>query len=240
MSNVRKTRLERKREKESLRQAVKYLFLIFLSLFLLVKFGLPGLINMATFIGNISSSDNPIEKEDQLAPRPPRLNPLPEATNSAQINVSGSAEPGTSIKLYVRGISIEETVASEESAFEFKKVHLREGENEIYTVAYDDHGNTSDDSSSYTVLVDNEKPEISIGTPSDGDKFFDSDSPITVSGSTEEGAGLEINDHFVMVKSDGSYSTSVNLSDGDNEIKAVAVDEAGNRAEAVINVNYTP
>ncbi|MFH1280983.1 MAG: hypothetical protein ABIJ43_03580 [Candidatus Beckwithbacteria bacterium] len=235
-----KTRLQRKREKESLSQAVKYLFLIFLSLVLLVKFGLPGLINMATFIGNISSSDQPVEKQDKLAPRPPRLNPLPEATFSAQINVVGFAEAGTSIKLFVRGISIDETVVNTEGEFKFNGVHLKEGENEIYTVALDNYGNTSESSTSYLITVDNEKPKLSIDSPNNGDRFFDKDSPITVSGSSEEGVELEVNDHFVMVKSDGTYSTSLNLSDGDNEIEVTAVDKAGNKTRVAIKVNYTP
>jgi len=235
-----KTRLQRKREKESLKQAVKYLFLIFLSLFLLVRFGLPGLINMAAFISDLSSSDNPIERQDELAPQPPRLNPLPEATFSAQVNVIGFAEAGASVKLFVRGIGIDETVVSNDGEFEFSEVHLREGENEIYTVAFDDAGNTSGDSTAYTITVDNENPELSIDSPSDGDRFFDNDSPITVSGSTEEGVNLKINNYFVMVKSDGSYSTSVNLSDGDNEIEAIAIDEAGNKTRVAVKVNYTP
>ncbi|MEA3355367.1 MAG: hypothetical protein U9Q63_02710 [Patescibacteria group bacterium] len=235
-----KTRLQRKREKESLRQAVKYLFLIFLSLFLLIKFGLPGLINMATFIGNIRSSNQPIEKQDELAPRPPRLNPLPEATFSAQINVAGFAENGTSVKLYVRGININEIVANNEGEFEFKDVHLRQGENEIYTVAFDDHGNASDDSISYIIVVDNENPELLIDNPKDGDRFFDSDSPITISGSTEEGVSLKINNHFVMVKNDGTYSTSLSLSEGDNDIEVIAIDKAGNETRVAVKVNYTP
>ena len=214
--------------------------MIFLTLFLLVRFGLPGLINMAAFISNISSSDNPIEKQDNLAPQPPRLNPLPEATFSAEIDVAGFAEAGSLVKLYIRGINIEEMVVSNEGEFEFSDVHLREGENEVYATALDDHGNTSDDSSTYTVTVDNESPELFIDSPKDGDRFFDNDNPITVTGSTEERVSLEVNNHFVMVKSDGSFSTSLNLSDGDNEIEAVSIDEAGNKTRVAIKVNYTP
>lgn len=236
----KKTRLQRKQEKESLRQTIKYLFLILVLLFLIVRFGLPSLINMATLISNLNSSNHPVEKQDQLAPLPPRLESLPEATFSAQIRLAGWSEAGSTVRLFVRGINTEETVADNNGNYEFKEVHLREGENEIYAIAVDDFGNSSGNSISYTVEVDNQKPELSINSPKDGDKFFDNDNPITITGLTESGINLEVNQHFVMVKSDGSFSTSLNLSDGDNEIEVIAIDKADNKTRVAIKVNYTP
>ncbi|MBU1322539.1 hypothetical protein KKE48_04565, partial [Patescibacteria group bacterium] len=72
---VSKTRLQRKREKDSLRQAFKYLLLVFGLLFLLIRFGLPALINMAAFLGDLNSSKQPIEKQESLPIMAPRLNP---------------------------------------------------------------------------------------------------------------------------------------------------------------------
>ena len=66
-----KTRLERKRDQNSLKQAVKYIFLIVLSLGLIFKFGLPALINMAGLIGSFNQAKIPIEKQDVI-PRPRR------------------------------------------------------------------------------------------------------------------------------------------------------------------------
>ena len=235
-----KTRLQRKREKESAKQAFKYLFLIFLVLFLMVRFGLPGLIRLAAFISDIRSSGEPIEKQDQIAPRPPSLNQIPEATFSAEIDLSGFAESGTTTQLYVRGITVADSVANNEGEFEFLGVHLREGENEIYVTSKDDQGNVSDESISYTITVDNEPPMLSLETPSNGDKFFDNENPITVKGVTDEDAELRINGRFIKIKSDGLFETSLSLSEGDSEIEVIAVDEAGNKARETRTVNYSP
>lgn len=235
-----KTRLQRKREKESVKQAVKYLFLIFLVLFLMVRFGLPGLIKLAAFIGDIKSSNQPIEKQDQLAPRPPTLNPISEATTSAKINLSGYGEAGTTTQLYVRGITVADSVVNNEGEFEFLEVHLREGENEIYVVSRDDQGNVSDESITYAITVDKTAPDLSIESPKDGDNFFDNDNPITIKGTTEEGAEVRVNNRFTRTKSDGSFETSLSLDEGDNEIEIKVVDEAGNETVEKIKVNYAP
>jgi bacillopeptidase F len=235
-----RTRLQRKREKESSKQALKYFLLIILFLFLLVRFGLPGLIRLAAFIGDLRSSSQPIEKQDQLAPRPPILNPVPEATTSADINLSGYAETGATIKLSVRGITVSDNVADNEGGFEFLAVHLREGENEIFVVAIDDQGNVSEESTSYKITVDKTAPKLSLESPADGDRFFDNDNPISIKGSSEEGIGLRINGRFLRPNSDGSFEMSLGLSEGDNEIEVKAVDHAGNETVKKVTVNYTP
>ena len=238
--NYRKTRLQRKREKDSLKQAVKYLFLILFLLYLIVKLGLPGLIKMATFIGNIRSTSEQVEKQDQIAPFVPRLSPLPEATKSASLNISGFSEVGTTVQLFLRGISVKEIVTNSDGEFQFKNIHIREGNNEIYTIARDDQGNTSDKSTTWTVIMDSTAPILNLDAPNDGDKFFDKDSPVTVSGKTGENVNLRINNRLVMVNSDGSFETKISLTEGDNEIEIVVKDEAGNETRSAIMVNYTP
>jgi len=235
-----KSRLQKKREKESLKQAVKYLFLIFLVLVLMVKLGLPGLIKMAAFLGDIKSSDEPIEKSDEVAPVVPKFEFIPEATFSAEIDLLGYGEIGSSVQLYIRGISADETVIDNDGEFVFTSVHLREGENEIYAIARDDQGNESNDSRTWFITLDTTAPLIRIDSPTKGQKFFDKDSPINVSGITEKGASLTVNGRFVMAKSDGGFETSLNLSEGDNEIEVISVDDAGNETRQALIVNYTP
>lgn len=237
---ARGSRLERKREKESLRQAFKYLFLVFVLLFVLIRFGLPALINLAAFLGNLRSSGQPIEQADTLAPPVPQLNSLPTATNSASLALSGTAESGTTVQLFLRGISAEETIADAEGQFQFTNIHLREGENDIYTQARDQAGNTSQASASQTVSLDTKNPELTIDSPKNSDRFFDKDSPITVNGKSEDGVNLTINGRFVLVRSDGSFSTQLNLNGGDNKIEANASDRAGNETKVSLTVNYTP
>ena len=237
---VSKTRLQRKREKDSLRQAFKYLLLVFGLLFLLIRFGLPALTNMAAFLGDLNSSKQPIEKQESLPIMAPRLNPLPMATVSAEINISGYSQPGSTVKLFLRGISIEEITADANGEFSFNKVHLKDGENEIYTEANDNQGKDSGPSTTYKVTLDSEAPKLEVSQPQDGQRFFDKDSPITVSGRTEVRTNLMINNRFVLVKDDGSFSVTQSLTAGDNQIEIVVRDDAGNETRKSLKVNYTP
>ena len=237
---VSKTRLQRKREKDSLKQAFKYLFLVFGLLFVLIRFGLPGLIKMAAFFGEIHSSKLPIEQAQSRPILPPKLNPLPIATNSAEINISGYAQAGSTVSLFLRGISIEEVIV--DSHF-FKQQVLSPvftEENEIYAEATDNQNSVSEPSSTYVVIVDNENPELVITSPTDGDSFFDKDSPIIIEGETEADLNLSINSRFVLVKGDGSFSTTLSLSEGENVIEAVVRDLAGNETKKSLKINYTP
>ncbi len=235
-----KTRLQRKREKDSLRQAFKYLVFVFILLFLLIRFGLPALVNMAAFLGDINSSKLPIEKQASSPIQPPRLNPLPMATVSAELNVSGYSQAGSTVKLFLRGINIEEITADANGEFSFNKIHLKDGENEIYTEANDNQGTESEPSTTYKVTLDSEAPQLEISEPQDGQRFFDKDSPITVSGKTEAGTDLMINSRFVLVKDDGTFSVTQSLTAGDNQIEVVVRDDAGNETKKSLKVNYTP
>lgn len=237
---VSKSRLQRKREKDSLRQAFKYLLLAFGLLFLLIRFGLPALIKMAAFLGDLNSSKQPIEKQESLPILAPRLNPLPLATSSAEINISGYSQPGSTVKLFLRGISVEETTTDAQGEFSFRQVHLKDGENEIYTEANDNQGQESGPSTTYKVTLDSEAPKLEISQPQDGQRFFDKDSPITVAGKTEAGTDLTINDRFVLVKDDGSFSATQSLNSRDNQIEVLVRDDAGNETKKSLKVNYTP
>ncbi|MBU2051708.1 hypothetical protein KKH13_00695 [Patescibacteria group bacterium] len=234
------SRLQRKHEKDSLKQAGKYIVFTFVALFLVVRFGLPSLIRLAAFIGDIKSSSQPIEKSDTLAPGAPTLLPLPEATNSAKIAVAGYAESGATIKLNRGGISIEETISDNDGNFSFKNVVLKDGANEFFAEAVDDQGNSSEPSRSYIVVYDSDAPILTIDEPEAGKRFFDKDSPITISGKAEPDSQLIINSKFVFVDSGGNFSTPWPLSEGDNQLDFATRDSAGNETKKTISVNYTP
>lgn len=235
-----KTRLERKRDQSSLRQAVKYILLIILTLGLIFKFGLPALINMAGVISGFSQSNKPVEKTDVIPPSIPRLDLLPEATTSSQLDIHGQAESGVTVQLFINGLNTEEAVADKDGGFKFNNIHFRDGDNEIYVQAKDSEGNLSQASKTETVRVDQEPPLLEINKPKTSDRFFDKDSPITAEGTSEEGTSVTVNNHFVLVRSDGSFSTQISLVGGDNQLDFVAKDRAGNETRKIVTVNYTP
>lgn len=235
-----KTRWERKQEKESLRQAGKYLLLILGVLLILVKFGLPALIKFAGFLGDISSKSKPIEITENQPVLAPRFLPLAEATNSSQININGFAQAGTTIKLFLRGINIEETVTDTDGNFKFTDIHLNDGENEIYTQASFNQAGSNQISDTIKIIVDTVPPTLTITQPDQGQRFFDKDNPITLSGQSETDINLTVNGRFVPVKDDGSFSLNYSLSEGDNQLELVARDIAGNETKKSLTVNYTP
>lgn len=122
----------------------------------------------------------------------------------------------------------------------FKNVHLRDGENEIYVIANDSKGNSSDASRSFTVTVDKDAPLLIIDDPKDKQEFFDNDNPITVKGKSEEGVDLRINGRLIMIDSDGDFEINLSLEEGDNQIEAIAIDDAGNETKKTLTVNYSP
>ena len=235
-----KTRLERNREKESLKQAFIYLFWIFVLLFLLLKFGLPTLIKIAGWLGERQSQTTPVESASPLPIPEPELNYFPSATNSSEIALSGFSQPGTKVKLYLRGVSLEETTAEKDGRFEFSSVHLADGPNEVYIQSSDNLGGISPESKTLTINLDTVAPELTVDRPQSGERFFDKDSPVTVAGKTEAGANLTLNGRFVLVKDDGTFSLNYNLNTGDNQLELVAKDSAGNETKQSLTVNYTP
>lgn len=234
------TRLQRKHEKDSLKQAGKYILLTLVALLLVVKFGLPSLIRLAAFIGDLKSSREPIEKTDSLAPAAPTLLALPEATNSAKILVAGYTETGVTVKLSRGGIVVEETIGDADGNFEFKDVVLKEGNNEFMAEAVDSQANLSGPSRTYLVTYDADPPQLTIEQPETGKRLFDKDSPVTISGQTEVGTSLTINGKFVLIDSEGKFSTKWPLVEGDNQLDFVVRDPAGNESKKILTVNYTP
>lgn len=88
----------------------------------------------------------------------------------------------------------------------------------------------------WALTPDFKPPVININIPSDGSTV--ETQVITVSGTTEAGASLEINGINVAVGSNGAFSFELGLSEGNNTISATAIDGAGNTASAQITVKF--
>lgn len=234
------TRLQRRHDKESLRQAGKYIALTLIGLVLIVKFGLPALIRLATFIGGLRSSNQPIETATTLPPSQPVLTALPEATSSGKITVAGYSAAGVVVRLFRDGLNLDDTITDTNGDFQFKDVILKPGENGLYTQAETATGVKSEPSRTFTVYFDDDAPSLNLDQPESGQSFFDADSPITVSGTTEPEARVTINGKFVRVDGDGAFSASWPLNPGDNQLDLVSTDRAGNITSQSLTVNYTP
>jgi len=230
------SRLIRKQEKKNLRRAILFGLLSLLLILSLLYLGIPALIKLSIFLGNLRSSYLPSEQEDTIPPTAPILSPLAEATFSAEINLSGFAEPGAMVEIFVSGISQEKIVAGNDSTFSVGNLKLTEGTNEIYATATDKAGNISQPSEKIIVVLDKTPPTINILEPKNKTIFYGNQKAIEIKGEIEEGTTVTINDHLVIVGPEGKFSYPLVLSLGENKIKIVATDKAGNQTEEELTV----
>lgn len=234
------SRLVKKEEARSLRRTVIFSGLSILFILGLVFWGIPSLVKIAVFFSEIKSSSTPVEQPDILPPAPPKINSLPEATNTSPISLSGFAEPGSTVEIFLNDSSTQKVVASEDGTFLSDSLNLTEGRNEIYTTTSDSSGNTSQPSTEIVIFFDKTSPELAINQPQDRAHFIgEKQRKIQISGKTEPGVSLTINEHLEILDKDGNFFLTYTLSEGENVLKFISTDRAGNKTEKEIKVTFT-
>jgi len=114
---------------------------------------------------------------------------------------------------------------------------LSDGVHTVTVRAVDISGNTGDPSN-VTIIVDTTPPVIVVDNIGDGYLTFEK--TLTVTGKAVDATEAWLNGEKLSLGSDGSFSASVNLSEGLNTLVFKAVDGAGNVAEKTIRVYYYP
>ncbi|WP_432339501.1 S8 family serine peptidase [Bacillus tequilensis] len=158
-------------------------------------------------------------------------------TNKESITVKGKASPGTTVHLYNGKKEAGETKAAADGTFQ-AGISLSKGQNKLTATASTDNG-TTDASSPVTITLDQDKPEVTLDNPKDGEKT--NKEALTVKGSVSDNnlKEVKVNGKKATV-TDGSYSARILLENGRNEVKVTASDLAGNKTtkKAVIGVNF--
>ena len=89
---------------------------------------------------------------------------------------------------------------------------------------------------------DTTPPVITISSPEDGSET--SNDSVNISGVITDDlsgvASVTLNGNSLTLNSDGSFSTTVSLTEGTNTITITATDKAGNKATKTITITYTP
>lgn len=159
-----------------------------------------------------------------------------EATNSSQVTVSGVTDPKTNIELFQNDESKTTGISDDEGKFTFE-VTLLKGENKFSAQAISEAGAKSPMSNPFSVTYLTEPPKLEISSPKDGETVSNQLTPIT--GITDKGVSITINDLFSIVDDKGNFSYGFNFSNGDNKIKVVATDAAGNKTTKEITVKFS-
>ena len=227
----------RQEEKKFTRKLITSLTIVAVSGIFVIFFGLPLLAKVVYFTsGTQKQTQN--TSDTSLALLPPTLDPIVTATNSAKINVSGYSISDAAIIVVVNGEESTKIPTDKDGKFNSNEISLKEGENKInaFVVRKDQE---SSPSATFIVIYKKSNPKIEISSPENGARIRQDNRDITISGTTDPGNRMTINDRLVIVQNDGSFNFKVTLTDGDNAIQLQAIDEAGNITGQELKVNFS-
>lgn len=234
MQYSRLRKFEEKRQEKKIITSIIGIIAIFIFLGI---FGVRILIGFSLLVDKLRGT--PQQQVTQQLMLPPELDPLPIATNSASIAVSGKGQSGMTVIVYINDTDTEKTTVDKDGSFTIPTVKLIEGANTISAKQTDDNKNVSVLSEVFTVISKKSKPTLEITYPADNAQIRQEQNSITITGKTNDEANtVTINDRFVIVRSDGSFSYDLNVPDGDSVIKIVAIDTAGNQITMERKINY--
>ncbi len=233
------SRLERIRSRRAGKQGVWYLIIALILVVVTIFWGLPALARLA---GNLITTDNNPTQKYELKPTPPIISDIPEATNSGTVSINGYAQPGIDVALYLNGAEIGRKLTSESGTFSFSNVPITSGDNEVYAYTTTPQGLMSEKSKQYIIVLDSDKPTVTLDSPKDGDVRRGSTERIVnfVGGVNEEGAKVYIGERMAILSSEGTFDLPYQLIEGDQEIMVKAVDTAGNEAVTTIKLRWEP
>ena len=234
---MRRSRLNKNTEKKTKKTIILSTIGILIVLFILFKFGLEFLVNFSLFLSgpknqSLTSVNNKINFINT-----PVLNPAPEATNSAQIIISGKADKNAQIFLYINNKETDDVLVNNDSIFIFRE-NLTLGDNQI-KVRAQLNDKKSDYSNTIDVVYKNSQPTLEVNSPSDGQSFKKDQNTVNVTGKTDQGVSVTVNGFWAVIDDNNNFSYNLPLQNGDNEIKIIATDQAGNTSEKSLKVNYS-
>jgi bacillopeptidase F len=232
------SRLARFEEKRAYQRLFLSILATITIILMVIFLGIPALVKFSIFIGGIKGG--PETTQDTTKPFPPILESPGEATNSATITISGYAEPESTLEVFLNARSFKKILVGGDGQFSIASIILTEGENKITGKATDQAGNTSTESQAVTITYKKTQPKLELSKPADNENFNGDNKEAEVSGLTDPGNNLTVSGRFVRVRPDGSFSYSYPLVTGENLLKIVATDIAGNQTTVERKVNYSP
>lgn len=231
------SRLSKRLETQSKRNLILTILGMLVVVFIMIRFGIPFLADFTGFISGFSKANKETQKKNSGFVSAPILDPIPNATNNPELIVKGQALENQSVAIYLNDALLDEKNTEKDGSFSFK-IFLHEGENKIKTLAMQED-KKSDFSEEEIIKLLKKSPPLDLKTPSDGQKFEKDQSTVTVTGSTDADIKVTVNDFWAQMEG-SNFSYTLILQNGDNNIKIVATDEAGNKTEKSIKVIYSP
>ncbi|MCL6096817.1 MAG: hypothetical protein M1444_04035 [Patescibacteria group bacterium] len=233
----KKSRLALRTQKRTQKTIVLASLGIIIVLILLIKFGINLLVDFSVFIAGNKNQASINRNSSSNFIAVPVLNPLPTATNSAKIVISGKSQKDIKIDLYINSDLKDSAQTDKNGNFSFEET-LSSGDNQIQTKA-EKNDKSSDFSNSFTVSFKNSAPSLSVDSPSDGQSFSKDQNNVAVKGKTDPGVNVTVNGFWAIIDENNNFSYTLPLQNGDNQIKVIATDQAGNTTEKDLKVTYS-
>lgn len=234
-----RSRLLRRVERQSRNKAILALAGTILIVLAVFQIGIPILVQFSLFIGGLRSGAEEVTQSEPNFIQPPRLNPLPEATNAAKIKIEGVATPEKEVEIFIEDGKVSKTKADKDGKFALASFRLTEGENRI-KARLSDGERKSDFSETVIVTYDNKPPLLEVTSPSENQSFPKGEQSIEVKGKTESLAKVTINGSWAIVDGEGNFSYNLTLRTGENSIVVQSTDLASNKTEIARKVTLSP
>lgn len=232
------TRLRRHEERRQRKRLFLSLIGIVGILVFLVVFGLRILVTFSLFIDKIRGNSPQTQTQTNIL-LPPTLHPLPEATNSAAVSVSGTGQSGLTLILYRNEAEAKRVQIATSGSFTIPSLTLDEGHNTLSAKVKDEKEHMSDVSNIVTILLRKNPPELDVSSPQNNANISGDKKSVAVAGSVKEDTSVTVNGRVIVIRNDGSFSYDYPLNDGDNMLNIVATDPAGNSTTIERKVTYS-
>ncbi len=212
-------------------------FVVVVLLVLVVMFGFSFLVRFTEFLGERKEANGGITNDSELPPLPPRIFVPFEATNSAAINVSGTAESGTLIELEKDDVLLDTINVDEDGEFIFENILLNLGNNLFSAVAVAADGKRSEISKEVVVVFDNEPPRLEMTNPVEESLTVDYED-FDVVGKVDNDVSVTVNGRIGLIDSEGNFKVKIQLQPGKNNVEIKVRDLAGNETSKTIEITY--
>lgn len=237
MTKNRKIQIfSRREEKKKIRRTVYLSIGSMLLLVFLFTLGVPILGKFADLLDVVFKKKTSESQNTSVFLNAPRLDDLPQATNSAKIQIQGYAQDETTVEIFFNDEKAGTATVSS-GRFKFEDGRLEDNDNQIKARAAKD-GKEGDFSETINIKLDTEVPTLQIENPTDG-QSFSGVNRISVSGKTEKDAQVFANGFLANVDSEGKFQVFVTLNEGDNDVEVKAIDAAGNTKSEKRKVHYS-
>jgi len=229
-------RFARREEKATLKRIVYLSIFSIILAVLLFTLGIPFLGKFVDVLDIFFKDKNESQLSSSDSPRPPKIDDLPSATNSATLAIFGFSDESTSVAIYLDSKKIGEAQVKD-GKFTYQDLILQNGENSISAKAQKGLELESDFSQVLTITLDKDEPALEVENPFEG-QSFSGNNRILVSGKTDSDAQVYANGFLANIDQDGKFEVFVPILEGETTLEVKAIDEAGNVKIEKRKVNF--